>query len=148
MITELLESGDIKGGSIEEYYTTFVASIFRSVRFGAASAHGKANMVRFNYFLEQGAISKNVSGTYTINYEKMKKAVYQLSSIILKIQGDGDIIAAEQLLNTKGVISESLQNDLNRLKDFSIPVDIIFNQGGKYLMDYTQALKNEERRRK
>ncbi|MDB4347596.1 Zn-dependent hydrolase [Bacteroidia bacterium] len=148
MITELLESGDIKVGSIEEYYTTFVASIFRSVRFGAASAHGKANMVRFNYFLEQGAISKNVSGTYTINYEKMKKAVYQLSSIILKIQGDGDIIAAEQLLNTKGVISESLQNDLNRLKDFSIPVDIIFNQGGKYLMDYTQALKNAERRRK
>ena len=143
MITELLESGDIKVGRLEEYYTTFVASIFRSVRFGAASAHGKANMVRFNYFLEQGAISKNSMGTYTIDYEKMKKAVYQLSGIILKIQGDGDKAAAKQLLDNKGVISNSLKKDLDRLKEFSIPVDIVFNQGAKYLMDYTVELNRQ-----
>jgi len=143
MITELLESGDIKVGSLEEYYTTFVASIFRSVRFGAASAHGKANMVRFNFFLEQGAITKNSSGSYTIDYIKMKKAVYELSSIILKIQGDGDKAAAAQLLSSKGVISSGLQKDLDRLKDFTIPVDIVFNQGQKYLEGYTRKLIKE-----
>lgn len=147
MITELLESGDIKEGSLEEYYTTFVASIFRSVRFGAASAHGKANMVRFNYFLEQGAILKNKSGTYTIDYVKMQKAVYQLSSIILTIQGDGDKIAAEQLLKTKGVISKSLKKDLDRLKEFSIPVDIVFNQGEDVLFSYTEELMKKEKKK-
>ena len=129
MITELLNKKELKVGTLEEYYTTFVASIFRSVRFGAASAHGKANMVRFNYFMEQGAIERNLDGTYKVNFEKMKKAVYSLSSIILKIQGDGDIKAAEKLLTEKGVISKQLQEDLDVLRAKRIPVDIVFKQG-------------------
>lgn len=140
MITELLQDGDLKEGSIEEYYTTFVASIFRSIRFGATSAHGKANMVRFNYFMEQGAITKNKNGTYKVNFDKMKKAVYQLSNIILTIQGDGDLVAAEQLLNNKGVVGNDLQGDLDRLKTLGIPVDIIFNQGLEVLRNYTKSL--------
>lgn len=140
MITELLQDGDLKEGSIEEYYTTFVASIFRSIRFGATSAHGKANMVRFNYFMEQGAITKNKNGTYKVNFDKMKKAVYQLSNIILTIQGDGDLVAAEQLLNNKGVVGNDLQSDLDRLKTLGIPVDIIFNQGLEVLRNYTKSL--------
>ena len=141
MITELLESGDLTEGSLEEYYTTFVASIFRSVRFGASSAHGKANMVRFNYFIKEGAIIKNSNGTYTVDYDKMKKAVYQLSNIILTIQGDGNIKAAEQLFVEEGVIKKDLQADLDRLRLLGIPVDIKFNQGIDVLENYTKSLK-------
>lgn len=141
MITELLESGDLTEGSLEEYYTTFVASIFRSVRFGASSAHGKANMVRFNYFIKEGAIIKNSKGTYTVDYDKMKKAVYQLSNIILTIQGEGNIKAAEQLFEEEGVIKKDLQADLDRLRLLEIPVDIKFNQGIDVLENYTKSLK-------
>lgn len=144
MITELLEDGDLKEGRLEEYYTTFVASIFRSVRFGATSAHGKANMVRFNFFIEKGAIEKNKDGTYKVNYKEMKKAVYELSSIILRIQGDGDLKAAENLLSTKGLVGKELQKDLDKLKDLGIPVDIVFNQGYKLLVKYSKALKRKE----
>lgn len=133
MITELIASKDITEGILENYYTTFVASIFRSIRFGAASAHGKANMVRFNFFMQEGAIKKNQLGTYTIDYDKMKVAVYKLSSIILEIQGDGDKAKAENILNKQGIISAELQADLDNLKKLSIPVDVIFNQGAKQL---------------
>jgi len=133
MITELLTSKDITEGTIENYYTTFVASIFRSIRFGAASAHGKANMVRFNFFMQEGAIKKNNNGTYTIDYDKMKVAVYKLSAIILEIQGDGDKAKAENILNKQGIISSDLQADLDNLKKLSIPVDVIFNQGSRQL---------------
>ncbi len=69
MITKLHQQGEVEG-DLKEYYTTFMASIFRSVRFGASSAHGKANMIRFNYFQEQGAFTRDVgSGTYKIDYE-------------------------------------------------------------------------------
>jgi predicted nucleic acid-binding protein len=143
MITELLKDGELKQGSLEEYYTTFVASIFRSVRFGATSAHGKANMVRFNYFVEKGAIEKNINGTYKVNYMKMQEAVYELSSLILKIQGDGDQLAASSLLKTKGVVGEELQKDLNRLHDLGIPVDVKFNQGYDLLLKYTKEMQNK-----
>jgi len=133
MITELLQSKDITEGTLENYYTTFVASIFRSIRFGAASAHGKANMVRFNFFMQEGAIKKNEQGTYTIDFAKMKVAVYKLSALILEIQGDGDKAKAADLLNKEGVISAALQADLDSLKAHSIPVDVIFNQGARQL---------------
>ena len=55
MVTQLFEKGELTTGTLQDYYTTFMASIFRSVRFGASSAHGKANMIRFNYFANEGA---------------------------------------------------------------------------------------------
>ncbi len=146
MITELLNSGDITTGSIEEFYTTFVASIFRSIRFGASSAHGKANMVRLNFFMEKGALMRNANGTYTINYDKMKIAVYELSGIILKIQGDGDKLAAQNLLDSKGFISPVMKADLDNLITLSIPIDIIFNQGLKYINTSRQGGNSERPR--
>src|SRR5690606_40671390 len=95
MITQLHESGELSD-DLKTYYTTFIASIFRSVRFGASSAHGKANMIRFNYFLEKQAFHKNENGTYTINYEKMNEAMNGLTAIILQLQGDGDYEAVDR----------------------------------------------------
>ena len=129
MISSLLESGEMEG-DIKDYYTTFLASIFRSVRFGASSAHGKANMVRFNFFREMGAFDYDEDlQTYRVNYDKMGEAVDALSERILTIQGDGDYDAAGQMLNEEGIISDDLQVNLDRLTENGIPKDIIFEQG-------------------
>ena len=129
MIKQLFESGEIEG-DIKDYYVTFMASVFRSVRFGASSAHGKANMIRFNYFKERGAFEKgDETYSYKINFEQFEAAMDELSELILTLQGDGDYEAVAQLVNEKAKISDSLQGDLDRLSDAGIPVDIVFRQG-------------------
>jgi len=129
MIKSLYEKGEITEGVMMDYYVTFVASIFRSSRFGASSAHGKANMVRFNYFLERGAFSKNEQGYYVVHQDKFNQAMDSLGNLLLTIQGDGDYDRAMELLRTRGVMSETLKADLNKLKTANIPVDINFIQG-------------------
>jgi hypothetical protein len=107
-----------------------MAGIFRSIRFGAASAHGKANMVRFNYFLEEGAFVRDAeSGRYSVDFERFGEAIGGLSRLLLTLQGDGDYEGARELTETKGVITTTLQADLDRLTEASIPVDITFIQG-------------------
>jgi len=129
MITQLYEKGEITG-DLNDYYTTFLAGIFRSVRFGASSAHGKANMIRFNFFQEYGAFERSPeSGTYRVNFNKMQEAMNELSRIILTLQGDGDYEGVAKLVADKAKIGSQLQSDLDRLSEAGIPVDIIFNQG-------------------
>lgn len=133
MIRQLLEKGAINEGVIEDYYTTFMAGIFRSVRFGASSAHGKANMVRFNYFQEKGAFTRNEQGLYSVDYDKMSAAIDSLSELILTLQGTGDYQGVAELVNTKGIVSKVLAEDLARLETANIPVDINFKQGKQVL---------------
>jgi len=133
MVQSLLEKGEITEGALEDYYVTFMAGIFRSVRFGASSAHGKANMIRFNFFAQQGAFEKTEDGLYRVNMEKMGAAVEALSELILTLQGDGDYDGVAELVETMGVIKPDLASDLARLEAASIPVDIHFNQGKKVL---------------
>ncbi len=133
MVSQLHKQGEIKG-DMKDYITTFMASIFRSVRFGASSAHGKANMIRFNYFEENGAFSKDPkTGKYKVDYNKFQKAVDNLSSLILTLQGDGNYTEVDKLVKIKAVISESLQSDLDNLSKLGIPVDVIFEQGKSVL---------------
>ena len=124
MVQSLLEKGEITEGTLEDYYVTFMAGIFRSVRFGASSAHGKANMIRFNFFAQQGAFEKTEDGMYRVNMEKMGAAVEALSELILTLQGDGDYDGVAKLVETMGVIKPDLASDLARLEAASIPVDI------------------------
>ena len=134
MVTSLLESGEITEGTLEDYYVTFIASIFRSVRFGATSAHGRANMVRFNYFQERGAFSRDeATGTYRVDFEAMGEAMNGLSELILTLQGNGDRDGTLALLAEKGVVVPALQADLDRLGSAGIPVDITFEQGESVL---------------
>jgi hypothetical protein len=133
MITQLLEKGVIDEGKLEDYYTTFLAGIFRSVRFGASSAHGRANMIRFNYFQEKGAFSRDDQGLYRVNMDKMREAMNSLSELLLTKQGNGDYQGISELMATKGNISKQLAGDLDRLSKESIPVDIIFEQGKEVL---------------
>jgi hypothetical protein len=133
MVTSLLEQGHLSEGTLEDYYITFMASIFRSVRFGAASAHGKANMIRFNYFLEKGAFAREESGLYRVDMAKMREAMNGLSELILKLQGDGDYEGVVRLMEEKGAVGGALQGDLDRLAQAGIPVDIVFEQGAAAL---------------
>jgi len=128
MVQQLHAKGEIDG-DMKDYMTTFMAGIFRSVRFGASSAHGKANMIRFNFFKEKGAFAKNENGTYKVDYDKMEIAMKDLSNLILTLQGNGDYNGVAKLVAEKGIISEDLQKDLDKLSEANIPVDVVFEQG-------------------
>lgn len=133
LVTKLYEMGELREGEVMDNYVTFLAGIFRSCRFGAASAHGKANMVRFYYFQDKGAFTRNTDGTYSVNFEKMKDAVISSSREIIKIQGDGDYNTAKSLIEKDGFIKEELKKDLDRINNAGIPVDIVFEQGLDYI---------------
>ncbi|RLD39985.1 MAG: Zn-dependent hydrolase [Bacteroidetes bacterium] len=129
LVTKLYEMGELTEGEVMDNYVTFFAGIFRSSRFGAASSHGKANMMRFNYFKEQEVFTINEDGTYTVNFEKMQIAMVSLMQKILLIQGNGDYEAAKAWVEEAAMIPPDLQADLSRLNSSNIPVDITFRQG-------------------
>ena len=130
MITKLHEAGELGEIDLRNNYVTFMAGLFRSIRFGASSAHGKANMVRFNFFAEKGAFVRDPEkGTYSVDFPRMQEAMAELSKLLLTLQGNGDYAGASRLMEEKGVVSPELQADLDRLTTANIPVDIVFNQG-------------------
>lgn len=129
LLTQLSEMGEWTETEIMENYVTFMAGFFRSVRFGAASAHGKANMMSFNHMLEHGAFSRSEDGTYAIDIEKMQLAARDLAHKVLVAQGDGDYEGVKAWIESEGVIKEQLQADLDRLTEAGIPVDIYFEMG-------------------
>ncbi len=97
-------------------YVTFLAGIFRSVRFGAGDAHGRANMIRFNFFEQAGAFSRDeATGTYRVNLPEFEQAVQALGNRLLTLQGDGDYAAVDAFVVEMGNVSPQLQADLDRL---------------------------------
>ena len=129
LIASLTDSGAISPGRLDSNYITFLAGIFRSVRFGASSAHGTANLLSFNYFEKAQAFSRDRdTGTYRVNMANMRSAVDALSGEILRLQGDGDYGRATRFLADLGRVGDSLANDLATLEDLDIPVDIVFEQ--------------------
>jgi hypothetical protein len=128
LINKLHDMGEIENDLMDNY-TTFLAGIFRSIRFGAASAHGTANLIRFNYFKEKGAFYMNEEGKYGVNYNEMKKAVDSLSDLIITIQGEGDYEKAKEIIGKYGIIDADLEAALMKLEQRDIPVDIVFQQG-------------------
>jgi hypothetical protein len=134
MIDQLRGMGELDAGKLEDNYVTFLAGIFRSVRFGASSAHGQANMAAFNFLKERGAFTRDTaSGHYRVDFEKMKPAVDALSARILTLQGDGDHAGARAFLDQYGKVGPELQADLDRIAETDIPVDIVFRQGREVL---------------
>lgn len=133
LVTKLNEMGEYTNTTMEENYTTFMAGIFRSVRFGAASAHGKANMIEFNYLAKEGAFTRDENGFYNIDFPKMKLAVEKLGGAILVAQGNGDYEKVKEWIATDGVIKPELQKDLDKLAGYGIPKDIWYEMGMEYL---------------
>ncbi len=134
MVQKLREKGEITAGELKDDYVTFLAGIFRSIRFGATSAHGKANMIRFNFFKQAGAFSRDeASGTYRVNVPEFEQAVKDLSARLLTLQGDGDYVVVDAFVAEMGTVGAGLQADLDRLATAGIPVDIVFEQGMQQL---------------
>jgi hypothetical protein len=130
MITQLHQRGELKGQNLDDNYVTFLASIFRSIRFGASNAHGRANASQFSFFEERGAFSQDsVSGRYRVDFPKMRAAVDGMAGQILQFQGNGDYAGVARFMAERGKLSTRLQEDLARLGSKGIPVDIVFDQG-------------------
>jgi len=134
MVQKLRDMGEITEGELMDDYVTFLAGIFRSIRFGASSAHGRANMIRFNYFSNAGAFTRNAdTGKYRVNVKEFEQAIKDLGNDLLVLQGDGDYEKVAAFVAEMGTISAELQADLNRLDALSIPVDIVYQQGREVL---------------
>jgi len=125
----LHDRGELGDADLQDNYVTFLASIFRSIRFGATSAHGVANLIRFNFFEEQGAFSRSDGGRYSVDPEAFAEAVTALAERLLVLQGDGDYAAVATFVERYGKASPTLEADLARLAEASIPVDIVYEQG-------------------
>jgi hypothetical protein len=134
MVQKLREMGEITDGELMDNYVTFLAGIFRSVRFGASSAHGRANMIRFNYFSDAGAFSRDpVTGQYRVEVEAFEQAIESLGNKILVLQGNGDYDGVAAFVAEMGNVGAQLQADLDRLTALNIPVDIVYQQGKEVL---------------
>ncbi len=129
MITSLHENGELGAADLMDNYVTFLAGLFRSIRFGGASAHAQANLLRFNYFKEAGAFTREpATGAYRVNFEKMQEAMNSLSAKIIRLQGDGDYEGASAFVAEFGSIGPDLQSGLDRIAAAGIPIDIVFEQ--------------------
>ncbi len=129
LVCNLIEKGEITDITVEEAITTYIVGLLRSVRFGAAEAHGIANMMCYNYLFDNGAFTRNGNGTYHINYDKARKAIDGWIALILKTQAEGDFDFASQYSKDYGKITPELQKDLDKINKSGIPRDIRFNQG-------------------
>ncbi len=128
MVRQLNAQGEMGSESIDDNYVTFLASLFRSVRFGAADAHGRANVVAFNYLQSAGAFTREPNGKYRVDFARMRAAGDALSRDILTLQGDGSYEGVVRLYTERGAIDATLQGDLARLRTKGIPVDIVYDQ--------------------
>ena len=129
MVQVLNARGDLPGEDVHGNYVSFLASLFRSTRFGGADAHGRANIAAFNFLQQFGAFTRDsASGKYRVDFPKFQAGVDSLSNKILTIQGNGDYDALGKFQDQYGKISPELQRDLDRLKVKKIPVDVIFKQ--------------------
>jgi hypothetical protein len=130
MVTRLQEQGELGDVNIDDNYVTFLAGILRSIRFGAANAHGRANAAELSFLEERGAFTRDsASGRYRVDFRRMRAAVDSMAGVILRYQGDGDYPGVRDFMAARTRIPAPLQGDLDRLATKGIPVDIVFEQG-------------------
>jgi hypothetical protein len=119
----LVDRGYLPREKLNVYYASEVAGIFRTVRFGVAEAHGRAEIMEFNFFSERGAISRDVaSGRYAIDFGRMPETVAALARELLLIEATGDRARAEAWFAKYGAIPADLAKSLQAASD--VPVDI------------------------
>ena len=118
----LVDRGKLDKQYEQTMYTTFLASCFRSIRFGVNEAHGRGIAIQLNYFLDKGGVRVNGDGTFSVDPAKIKQNVSDLTRDIMTMQATGDYSAAQAMIKTLGVVRPDVQKVLDRLKD--VPVDI------------------------
>jgi hypothetical protein len=118
----LVDHGALPAERLEEYYASYVAGIFRTVRFGTGEAHGRAEMMEFNYLAERGAIARDAAGNYIVDYTKIRDALASLAKELLEIEATGDRARAEAWFARYDTMPAELRSALEKAKD--VPVDI------------------------
>ena len=118
----LVDHGVLPKEKLHGYYASYLAGNFRTLRFGAAEAHGQAEMMEFNYYLEHGAVRRLPSGKYEVDYEKMPIQIENLGKELLEMEATGDRARAEAWFKKYDVIAPELQQALDKAN--SVPVDI------------------------
>ena len=127
MVSKLIDMGEITDITKEESVATFIAGIVRSVRFGFASSHGKANMMCYNYMEDNGAFTRNEEGKYVIDFEKAAEVINSWANLILTTQANGDFEFAQKYSSVNASIRENLAADIEKVNGAGIPRDIVFD---------------------
>ncbi|MBF0126682.1 MAG: Zn-dependent hydrolase [Magnetococcales bacterium] len=125
-----LEPGEETGVSMESRYVTEFASLFRSIRFGPASSHARANLIRFNHLQAHGVFTRSPEGRYHVDPGRMRAASEQLAGMLLRLQGDGDLAGVRALEKRYGAMTADLMTDLRRVEGSGIPTDVVFRGVG------------------
>jgi hypothetical protein len=118
----LVDKGVLDKALAETMYNTYLASMFRSIRFGINEAHGRGVAIQMNYFLDNGGVVANADGTFSVNAARIKENVTGLTRDIMTIQANGDYAAAKAMLEKMGVVRPPVQAVLDKLAN--VPVDI------------------------
>ena len=118
----LLDRGQLDAALADSIYTTYLASMFRSIRFGITEAHGRGVAIQLNYFLDNGGVSTLADGTFQVNTERFRQSVVALTRDLMTTQATGDYAAAKDLATRLAVIRPPVQAVLDKLK--AVPVDI------------------------
>lgn len=127
LVCELIEKGEIPILTKEDAITTYIASLVRSVRFGSGDAHGKANMMCYNYLKDHKAFTRNEKGLYHIDYAAAPKVIADWANLILTVQATGNYMYADEYCANHAVISEALLADLANVNRANVPVDLRFD---------------------
>ena len=127
MVNKLIDMGEITDIDKKESIATFIAGIVRSVRFGFASSHGKANMMCYNYMAEHGAFTRNEKGQYVVDFEKAPAVIDSWAELIIRTQATGDLEFAQQYSAKNADITPALENDIKKVNEAGIPRDIVFD---------------------
>ena len=113
---------DLDKGLEKTIYTTFLASAFRSIRFGITEAHGRGQAIQMNYLLDNGSFVATASGTFAVDTAKIRQGVIDLTREFLTLEAEGNYAKARQMMETLGVIRPNTQAVLDKLT--GVPVDI------------------------
>jgi hypothetical protein len=123
----LVEHGALPKSGMEECYASYVGGIFRTVRFGVAEAHSKAEMMEFNYLVEHGAISRESSGRYAIDYAKMPGTLSDLAKELLTMEATGDRARVENWFKKYDVMPDELKATLKSAAGVPVDIDPVFS---------------------
>ncbi len=123
----LVDKGALPKERLPEYYASYVAGMFRTMRFGVAEAHGRAEMMEFNFLAEQKAITRSVSGRYRVDYQRMPAAIAALAKELLEIEATGDRQRGEALLARYDKMPDELKKSLAGVTGVPVDIDPIFS---------------------
>jgi hypothetical protein len=123
----LVDHGQLPRTKMDEYYASYVAGLFRTVRFGGGEAHSRAELMEFNYLAERGALKRQPSGQYAVNYNLLPPAIDDLGRELLGMEATGDRYRAEKWFAKYDQMPEELKITLKLASDVPVDIDPVFS---------------------